>query len=72
MTYRSTRSVFVGGVKIFVGDTLKIIDGRLWLMNSKKPYVFALDPKKGFPYGNWKKMLEKVDEPAESDKSSDE
>lgn len=61
--YRSTQTVMVGGVKVFVGDELKIIGDKLWIMTSHTPFGFAIDPKKKFPYGNWKKMLEEIDEP---------
>jgi hypothetical protein len=56
----------VEGVRIFVGDTLKIIDGCLYIITAKKPYRFGLDPNKEFPYGNWKKMLEEIDETPEN------
>ncbi len=63
VVYRSTANVVVGNVKIYIGDEFKVIDGRLWCATSKKPYVFALDPDKEFPYDDWKKILEEIDEP---------
>ena len=62
MKYRAKQGVQVGEVRIRAGDEFKLIDGRLWLMSSKKPYVFELDPDKEFPYGNWAKLLEEVDD----------
>lgn len=62
VVYRSTANVMVGNVKIYIGDEFKVIDGRLWCFTSKKPYVFALDPDKEFPYDDWKKMLEEIDD----------
>ncbi len=63
-TYRSAANVMVGNVKIYIGDEFKVIDGRLWCTTSKRPYVFALDPDKEFPYDDWKKMLEEIDDPS--------
>jgi hypothetical protein len=62
VTYVSTQSFVKDGTRVFLGDELKIIDGWLYVVSSKKPYRFEIDPEKDFPYGDWAKRVEPIEE----------